>query len=198
MKNRNIGKHECYYCGFRSNDLDVIKEHEERIHGCFRNVNPRKASRNKKSVDNKQKKDILLNGLYRWDKQTRNYEEVKKNSEHYPINVGQTDFYEDGAGNFHYKCQNCGYYSVFSQYPYIIQSFCSGRKPPIIKRKMSENEHPLILCSHCGLNIFKDNRARIYPLLSEGKLPESINAEVVKSCDKDVYKSFMGESDGGW
>lgn len=33
--------HNCIYCGFENSNLNIIKEHEEDMHGCFRDINPR-------------------------------------------------------------------------------------------------------------------------------------------------------------
>lgn len=38
----------CLYCFFKSPSLDEVKSHEEYLHGCFRDINPRKV-RSKKS-----------------------------------------------------------------------------------------------------------------------------------------------------
>ena len=40
--NISLGKYECLYCGYRNDVLDVVKLHEEKLHGCYRDLYPRK------------------------------------------------------------------------------------------------------------------------------------------------------------
>ena len=42
-------QHKCNYCYFQSPDIDIIKIHEEEIHGCYRDINPRKVKSKPKS-----------------------------------------------------------------------------------------------------------------------------------------------------
>jgi len=36
-----LKKYKCHYCGLRHDNEEKIKKHEEKIHGCFRDINPR-------------------------------------------------------------------------------------------------------------------------------------------------------------
>ena len=40
-------KNQCLYCDYTNSDIVELKEHERKIHGCFRDINPRKAKRKK-------------------------------------------------------------------------------------------------------------------------------------------------------
>ena len=40
-KKPTLKTHKCHYCDWRHNNIKTIKKHEEKIHGCFRDINPR-------------------------------------------------------------------------------------------------------------------------------------------------------------
>jgi len=148
-KGREIKKlRKCFYCDFRCKDRDVLKEHEERLHGCFRDkVNRTQA---------KEKIQVHVPGISR-------ELGVKTHYKNYPINRDDPAVYQSGDGYYHYKCLNCGVYHR-------------------TKRKY-DTKKDLLLCINCGLNIFRDNRQRVYDgYIKKGKkIPSAINVDVVKS-----------------
>ena len=48
--------------------------------------------------------------------------------------------------------------------------------------RIPKNALPLVLCTHCGLNIFKDNRKRMLNYIEKGsEIPNGINIDVIMS-----------------
>ncbi len=47
---RSLGRNKCKYCDYRSNDIEKVKEHEEKLHNCYRNKNPRKIPIKKQKI----------------------------------------------------------------------------------------------------------------------------------------------------
>jgi len=43
-KKKLEGKHRCLYCNYAHDDIEVLKRHEAKMHGCFRDKNPRHPS----------------------------------------------------------------------------------------------------------------------------------------------------------
>ena len=35
-------EHKCLYCNYTDTDINILKKHEEYLHGCFRDINNRK------------------------------------------------------------------------------------------------------------------------------------------------------------
>jgi len=58
MKDRTKRNYRCLYCGYVSCNLDEVKKHEEYLHGCYRDINPR-IPKSKKSS-----RPILKNSIW--------------------------------------------------------------------------------------------------------------------------------------
>jgi hypothetical protein len=77
------GNYKCKYCGnyFTSNSKEEIKRHEEELHGCFRDINPRKpkATRDRIGFKEPDEKEFIrksvtgLDMIYRWDEKEWRY-----------------------------------------------------------------------------------------------------------------------------
>jgi SNF2 family DNA or RNA helicase len=42
--------YKCLYCTYSDTDLDIVKAHEEYLHGCFRDINPRSIKKEPKKT----------------------------------------------------------------------------------------------------------------------------------------------------
>ena len=174
---RGIGKHKCLYCDWRNTDLEIIKKHEEELHGCFRDKNARrKKSKPKKSIT---KSNITLNGVdYKYNNTTKEYEEIEYGLD---LDLPDISFVEDNS--YLIKCKNCGIIKRIYQNPFEIREL-RFQPSKVVKRDMNKQEYPILICMNCGLNMFEDNRHRVYKWIKKGnKLPSGIKESVVLSVE---------------
>ena len=186
MKERKKRNFKCLYCTFNSTDVEEVKAHEEYLHGCYRDINPRnprgKPSKFKVRRESPEG-DIVQVGdtICKWD--GYKYVDVKPTFKGI-VNEEEPDVIEWGDGSTKYKCKNCGHYTKLLTNPYEYFSLPLNKKV-----RIPDDAIPLILCPICGLNIFKDNRLAVKTWLAkkvDRKLPDEINKDVVMSVETDL------------
>lgn len=208
----NIGSKErnysCLYCGYVSKDLDVIKDHEERIHSCYRDLNPRTPKSSKKETPQEEIK--YVDGFGRpWN---RNYipKHIKELSVYAHkkthgdiIRIGDNE-YEKSNGRFilisdsdnieyplnkgkpeYFEKDDRKYYKCLNCGTYnsfLLDPYTYWSLPQKKRMRIPKDATPLVLCRGCGMNIFKDNRKRMLDYINKGnRVPDGINMDVVMS-----------------
>jgi hypothetical protein len=183
--------YKCSYCFHTSTDLDELKAHEEKFHGCFRDVNPRKPKAKSKISKRTAPKDkevaVFPDGeICVWN--GYKYVDLLPNLK-FPINEGEPHKVELGDGKTKYKCKNCGRYIKFLLNPYTHWSM------PLKKRvRIDKNSLPLILCPFCGFNIFKYNILSTYKWLiakPNRTLPKAMSYEIMMSAVSDDDRGII-------
>lgn len=103
-----------------------------------------------------------------------------------PADSNLPDYFER-AGRQFYKCKNCSHYIRFLTDSYEHFSL------PLKKRiKIPKKAIPLVLCPICGMNVFKDNRLKLYRVIKNGGIKTE---EELKDLgfDIDVINSVKGK-----
>jgi len=207
--NRSIGKYSCHYCGFRDDVLDVIKDHERKIHGCYRDINPRSAKTSKeekiqqeeiKYVDGWGKpykyanvpKEIKDLSLYHHRKTNGDIvrlgdnEYIKSNGEYIPIdNSDNVEYPLNKDKPEFFEKDGRKYYkckNCGNYNSFLLDPYYTWSLPQKKRVRIPKDAIPLVLCRCCGMNVFKDNRKRMLDYIEKGnKVPGGFNINVIMS-----------------